>query len=119
MIQQKLIDFRKKVGFTQEQMAKHIAMEQTTYSRKELGKSAITNEEWLRLAKALNTSIEELREENSINLKNDNCTFNEHAIGITYVNIPQSILDIALKYNAKLEEENKLLKAELEKKNGG
>jgi DNA-binding XRE family transcriptional regulator len=46
MIQQKLINLRKKTGLTQEQMAKSIAMEQTTYSRKELGKSSITNDEW-------------------------------------------------------------------------
>lgn len=119
MIQQKLINLRKKMGLTQEQMAKRIAMEQITYSRKELGKSSITNDEWLRLAKALNTSVEDIKEDNGVNIKNDNCTFNEHSVGIQYVNIQQSILDTVLKYNARLEEENKMLKEELAKKNFG
>ncbi len=103
---QKLYDARKAKGITQKQMASRIAMEQTTYSRKERGKSPITDEEWARLAKTLEVPVEEIKEENTtpISVKNENCTFNENAIGIQYVNIPQSVFDIIIKYNAKLEE---------------
>ena len=114
MIHEKLIDLRKSKGLTQEQMAKLIAMEQTTYSRKETGKSPITNEEWQRFAKALEVSLEDIKEENKISLKNENCTFNDSTVGIQYVNIPQNVLDIIIKYNQKLENENKSLKEEVE-----
>lgn len=109
----KLIDIRKAKGFTQEQMALKIAMEQTTYSRKERGKSPISNEEWNRFAKALDIPVEEIKENNSSVLKNENCTFNENAIGIQYVNIPQNVFDIIIKYNTKLEEENAKMKEQL------
>lgn len=41
-----LKEIRKNKGITQKQMALNMAMEQTTYSRKENGKSPITNEEF-------------------------------------------------------------------------
>ncbi|WP_310378342.1 helix-turn-helix domain-containing protein [Flavobacterium sp.] len=117
MEHQKLITIRKTKGITQEQMAKKIPMEQTTYSRKERGKSPISNEEWARIAKTLEVSVEEIKDENiPIAIKNENCTFNDNAIGIQYVNIPQEVYTIVLKYNSKLEEENKQLKNELDKK---
>ena len=56
MIQQKLINLRKKTGLTQEQMAKSIAMEQTTYSRKELGKSSITNDDGITTCRRSNVA---------------------------------------------------------------
>ncbi len=108
----KLIEMRKAKGFTQEQMALKIAMEQTTYSRKERGKSPISNDEWNRFAKALDIPVEDIKENKSV-LKNENCTFNENAIGIQYVNIPQNIFDIIIKYNTKLEEENAIMKEQL------
>jgi transcriptional regulator with XRE-family HTH domain len=120
---QKLYDTRKAKGITQKQMANRIAMEQTTYSRKERGKSPITDEEWARLAKTLEVPVEEIKEENTtpISVKNENCTFTENAIGIQYVNIPQNVFDIIIKYNAtlekdntKLEEENAVLRKQLE-----
>ena len=59
-----LKDFRHKKGITQKEMALRMAMEQTTYSRKENGKSPITEDEWKRFAKVLDTSIEELKKGN-------------------------------------------------------
>lgn len=117
MEQQKLIDARKAKGYTQKQMALKIAMEQTTYSRKERGKSTISDEEWNRLAKMLEVPVEEIKElNNSSNSKNENCTFQDNAIGIQYINIPQNVFDIIIKYNAKLEEENITLKEQLRNK---
>lgn len=116
MEHQKLIDLRKAKKLTQKQMALKIAMEQTTYSRKERGKSPITDDEWKRFAKVLGTDIEELKEvQEPLALKNEGCTFTENSIGIQYVNIPQNVFDIIIKYNAKLEEENLFLKSQLGK----
>ena len=117
MEHQKLIEARKAKGYTQGQMATKIAMEQTTYSRKERGKSPISEEEWNRFAKTLDVPIEEIKEiNNSSNSKNENCTFHDSAIGIQFINIPQNVFDIIIKYNTKLEEENATLKEQLRNK---
>lgn len=110
-----LKEIRKNKGITQKQMALNMAMEQTTYSRKENGKSPITNEEFEKLAKLLDTDIEEIKKEIPPSTKNENCTFNDNSIGINYVNIPQDLLDTVLKYNRKLEEEVLHLKQQLSK----
>ena len=112
---QKLIDARKAKGFTQEKMSAIIAMEQTTYSRKERGKSPISDEEWDRLAKALDVDIEEIKDLSAQHsIKNDNWSLNDNSIGIQYVNIPQNVFDIIIKYNTKLEQENEQLKLQVQ-----
>jgi transcriptional regulator with XRE-family HTH domain len=116
MKHEKLMNARKSRGFTQNQMAEKIAMEQTTYSRKEIGKSLITDDEWNNFAKALNVPVEEIKDTvTPLSIKNENCTFSDSAVGIQYVNIPQNVFDIIIKYNAKLEEENLSMKKQLEK----
>lgn len=116
MEHQKLIALRKTKGFTQKQMAAKVPMEQTTYSRKERGKSPISEEEWARIAKTLEVPVEEIKEENvPVSIKNENCTFTDSSvIGIQYVNIPQEVYAIILKYNAKLEEETITQKQKIE-----
>lgn len=111
----KLISVRKSRGYTQEQMASKIAMEQTTYSRKERGKSPINDDEWIKLAKILEVNVDDIKDVEPIITKNENCTFNDNSIGIQYISIPQEVLDTVLKYNKKLEEENKSLKEQLNK----
>jgi transcriptional regulator with XRE-family HTH domain len=113
MEHEKLKNLRTAKGFTQKQMAIKIAMEQTTYSRKERGKSPITDEEWNRFAKTLNVPVEEIKDSEILQSKNVNCTFNDNSVGIQYVTIPQEVLETVLKYNKKLEEENTLLKEKL------
>lgn len=117
MEHKKLIDLRIAKGFTQKQMALKIAMEQTTYSRKERGKSPISDAEWNRFAKVLDIPVEDIKDNNvPISIKNEGCTFHEGSVaGIQYVNIPQNVFDIIIKYNAKLEEENVFLKVQLKK----
>lgn len=116
MKHEKLILARKSRGFTQDQMTQKIAMEQTTYSRKEIGKSSITEEEWQKIAKDLEVPVEEIKDSNITNsIKNENWNLNDNSIGIQYVNIPQNVFDIIIKYNAKLEEENQFLKDQLRK----
>lgn len=87
-------------------------MEQTTYSRKERGKSLITQEEWHRFSQTLEVSIEDIKEDNA-QAKNENCTFNDNSVGIQNISIPQEVLDIILRYNKKLEDEIKQLKERL------
>lgn len=114
MEQQKLSETRKAKGLTQKQMAFNIAMEQTTYSRKERGKSPISDEEWKRFAKTLDVPVEEIKEvNNSSNTKNENGTFNDSSIGIKIITMPQNAFEIIIKYNNKLEEENAVLKEQL------
>jgi transcriptional regulator with XRE-family HTH domain len=108
----KLISARKARGYSQNQMASKIAMEQTTYSRKEIGKSPITDAEWDKFAKTLEVSVEDIKSEKAQILKNEGCTFTENSIGIQYINMPQNVFDIIIKYNKKLEEDNESLKLE-------
>ena len=112
---EKLKEARISKGYSQGKFSEVIAMEQTTYSRKERGKSSITEDEWDRFANALDVPKEEIKETNNpFSLKNENCTFNANSIGIQYVSIPQNVFDIIIKYNTKLKEENATLKCELQ-----
>jgi transcriptional regulator with XRE-family HTH domain len=114
MEHQKLINARKSKGYTQEKMSAVIAMEQTTYSRKERGKSPISDEEWSRFAKALDVAVEEIKDLNiTEKVKNENFTFHDNSINTQFVNIPQNVFDIIIKYNTKLEEENNELRERL------
>ncbi len=61
MIKTKLIAARKKL-YTQEKMANLLHMSQSQYHRREKGEIVISDEEWERMAKILNTSIEEIKE---------------------------------------------------------
>ncbi|WP_396154562.1 helix-turn-helix domain-containing protein [Flavobacterium macrobrachii] len=58
----KLITARKNKGLTQKQVADKMAMEQTTYSKKERGLSPIREDEWMRFAKILEVNIEDIKE---------------------------------------------------------
>jgi transcriptional regulator with XRE-family HTH domain len=101
-------------GVTQMQLAMIMAMEQTTLSMKERGISPIKTEEFKRLAELLETSVEELQSATQVVPKNENCTFNDHSVGIQIISIPKVALDLILKLVAKLEEEN----ADLKKQKG-
>ena len=105
-----LREIRIKKGLTQKQIAIKMAMEQTTYSRKENGKSPITQKEFEKLSNLLDTSIEEIKKEVTNIATNGNYFINVNAIEIQIVSIPKETLDIMLKYTAKLEEEVAYLK---------
>ena len=104
-------------GFTQKQMAQQMAMEQTTYSKKENGKSPISDKEYEKLSLLLESPIQDLKNERAAVPKNENCTFNDQSIGINYVNIPADVLEIIVKYNARLEKENQELKSQINDNN--
>ncbi|SIR74077.1 helix-turn-helix domain-containing protein [Chryseobacterium sp. RU33C] len=117
---EKLKSLRKQRGYTQEYMSKIISTDVSNYSRKESGDVRIYDDEWEKLAKALDVPVEEIKEEkpSSIVQNNDNLTFNDNSGNYNYYcSIPNHILDnlnnyIALlkKQNEALEEENKKLK---------
>jgi DNA-binding XRE family transcriptional regulator len=113
MKQGKLINMRKTRGYSQVYMALQAAMEQTTYSKKEIGKSKITDAEWNKFAKVLNVPVEEIKDlDKSFDVKKRNFN-NNNATGIQYINMPENVLDVIMKYNGRLEEENEYLRQEI------
>lgn len=73
-----------------------------------------------RFVNANEVPVDDIKDTQGLNIKNENCTFNDHAIaGVQYVNIPQDVLDIVLKYNQKLEEEVHLLKTKINQTKNG
>lgn len=102
---------RKIKGFSQKEFAQKIAMDQTTYSRKENGKNLITEDEWQRMARTLNLEVEDIKPEKPIVIKNENCTFNDQSVGVKYVALPEDVLDTIMKYTKRLECELEQLKS--------
>ncbi|KAF2332269.1 helix-turn-helix domain-containing protein [Flavobacterium ginsenosidimutans] len=102
MLHKNLVKARKEKGFSQKQMADMLAMEQTTYSKKERGVSRIRENEWMQFAKILGKDVDELKDDISQDKEKD------HTL---YLNI----IEIISKYNQKLEEENSLLRRQLGK----
>jgi transcriptional regulator with XRE-family HTH domain len=100
-----LIKARKDKGFTQKEMADMLAMEQTTYSKKERGISRIRENEWISFAQILGKDVEEIKVKNKVSQENETINYS------TFLNIIKTII----KYNKQLEKENILLKKQLEK----
>ena len=99
-------------GYSQLEFSKLVAMDQTTYSRKETGKTFITEQEWERFAKTLGVSKEEIKDKLAPQAINENCVFNDQSVGIQNISLPVEVLETILRYNKKLEEDNALLKTE-------
>ncbi|SDH94910.1 Transcriptional regulator, contains XRE-family HTH domain [Chryseobacterium taeanense] len=117
MIQRKLRNLRKQKCMSQEKMAKILSTDISSYCRKENGKSKIHDDEWEKLAKALNVSVDDIKEsKNSVFVQNDNSTFNDNSGNYEYqkFNIPNSILENLQDYIKILKEQNESLKRELE-----
>ena len=99
-------------GYSQLEFSKLVAMDQTTYSRKETGKTFITEQEWERFAHTLGVSKEEIKDKIAPQAINENCVFNDQSVGIQNISLPVEVLETILRYNKKLEEDNALLKTE-------
>lgn len=86
-------------------------MDVSTYSRKEKGQVKIRKEEWTKIAKALEVSVEEIFESEDAHffVFNDQSTGNYLGTNHIYA-IPQSLLDVQQKYIAQLEAEIERLK---------
>lgn len=119
MTMEKLRTLRKQKGYTQQQIADIIAIDVSNYSRKENGDVRIYDEEWEKLAKALDVSVDDIKEErnaqNSQNTTlNDSASFNDNA-SINYnqfCNIPNYLLENQQEYIKLLKEQIEILKAE-------
>ena len=103
---------RTEKGYSQLEFSKLVAMDQTTYSRKETGKTFITEKEWDRFAKTLGVSKEEIKDKITPQAINEKYVFNNQSVGILNVSLPIEVLETLLRYNKKLEEEITLLKSE-------
>lgn len=114
---EKLKSLRKQRGYTQEYMSKILATDVSNYCRKENGDVKIYDDEWEKLAKALDVPIEEIKEEKAATIVQniDNSTFNESGINSNYYNVPNQIMDNLQDYIKMLKEENESLKEKLKK----
>lgn len=117
MIHEKLRSLRKQKNMSQEKMAKILSTDPSSYSRKENGKSKIYDDEWEKLAKALDVSVDDIKEEGGVGIiHNEKPTFNDNS-GNYYnqnFNIPNSILENLQDYIGLLKEQNEALKKEIE-----
>ncbi|MXS72174.1 helix-turn-helix domain-containing protein [Flavobacteriaceae bacterium W22] len=114
MIKNKLIKARK-AKYTQDNMAKLLHMTQSQYQRREKGEIKISDEEWERIAKVLDTNVEDIKEDDSVihQVNNyDNQSGNYSASNNYFHNIPDFILDNQQDYITLLKEQNQLLKEE-------
>lgn len=118
---EKLRTLRKQKGYTQQQIADLLATDVSNYSRKENGDVRIFDDEWEKLAKALELSVEDIKEEKEPNVvqKNENITFHDtssfHQSGIYNCNVPNYLLENQQEYITLLKEQIKALKEENEK----
>lgn len=115
MIKNKLIKLRK-AKYTQENMAKILHMTQSQYQRREKGEIKISDEEWERIAKALDTNVEDIKEEDSTihQINNyDNQSANYSASNNYFHNIPDYILENQQDYINLLKKEIQDLKNEI------
>ncbi|WP_309608470.1 helix-turn-helix transcriptional regulator [Flavobacterium sp.] len=112
----KLIQARIKRCFTQQQLAEALCVDVSNYNRREKGQIKISNTEWEKLSKILETPIEEIyeQEDSMVFICKDNATGNYQGNNHIY-SIPEYFLDNQKKYIQKLEEENQNLKNEMEK----
>lgn len=117
MAYSKLIEKRKAKGLSQEEVANLLGMEQSNYSRKENGHTAIHPTEWEKLAKALDTTVDEIFEpQNGVYIvNNDNASGTYAGSQNHFYNIPEYILNSLQKYIEKLENEIKELKEKAKK----
>ena len=113
MVQEKLRTLRKQKRLSQEKMAKILSTDTSNYSRKERGEVKIHDEEWEKLANALEVPIEEIKEKKELGIHNENTTFNDNSGNYNqYFSIPSSVIDNLNDYIEVLKEQIEILKQE-------
>ena len=117
MIKQKLLNRRKEIGKSQEDVAFAMGIEQSQYSKREAGQIKITKKEWETLAKILMCTLEDIYEPEDgiyvINNENANGNFGNNNI---YNAFNEFAFETMRKYITKLEEEITVLKEKLQQK---
>jgi transcriptional regulator with XRE-family HTH domain len=120
---EKLRTLRKQKGYTQQQIADLLATDVSNYSRKESGDVKIFDDEWEKLAKALDVPVEDIKEEKALQTQNQNSTLNDNSslndnASINYnlfCNVPNYLLENQQEYINLLKQQIKALKEENEK----
>lgn len=115
MIQEKLRTLRKQKGISQEKMAKILSTDTSNYSRKERGETRIQEDEWQKLANALEVPVEDIKEDKDLRIvHNDNSTFNDNSGNYynQHFSIPNSIVESLQDYILLLKQEIENLKTE-------
>ncbi|RKS97944.1 helix-turn-helix domain-containing protein [Chryseobacterium defluvii] len=119
---EKLRTLRKQRGYTQEYMSKIISTDVSNYCRKESGEVKIFDDEWEKLAKALDVSVEDIKEERNAQIQhNENSTLHDNS-SINYnqfCNVPNYLLESQQEYINLLKKEIEALKAEIERLQSG
>lgn len=106
----------RKAKYTQENMAKILHMTQSQYQRREKGEIKISDEEWERIAKALDTNVEDIKEDDSTQQiinnydNNDGSYFGSNNY---FYNIPDFVLENQQEYINLLKKEIQDLKEEI------
>ncbi|ROI06571.1 transcriptional regulator [Chryseobacterium sp. G0240] len=100
-------------------MSKILSTDVSNYCRKENGEVRIYDDEWEKLAKALDVPVEEIKEDKSANVV-QNLTFNDNSSNTQsgnynqYYSIPSPVMDNLQDYIALLKEQVAFLKQEIE-----
>ncbi|MGC5743110.1 helix-turn-helix transcriptional regulator [Chryseobacterium sp. NFX27] len=120
MQKEKLRVIRKQKGYTQQQIADIIATDVSNYSRKESGDVKIVRDEWDKIARFLDVSVEDIYEdeESKVVINNNHPVYNDQSSSSSgtitqFHNISASIIQNLQDYISLLKEENEKLKEEL------
>ena len=116
MQKEKLRLLRKRKGYTQKDIADAIATDVSNYSRKESGDVRIIKDEWEKIAKFLNVSVDEIYEEDEpkVIVNNEHPVFNDNAVSAGVMTQFNSISTSVIQ---NLQEYIGLLKKEIDRRN--
>jgi len=107
----KLIKRRKEKGFTQSEMGDKLFMDVSNYGRRENGQVKIARHEWEKLAKILETSVDDIFEadDNQPLISQDSSNVQNQETDQVY-SIPKQLIETTNKYIEKLEKEVRALR---------
>lgn len=120
MVKEKLIKRRNEKDFTQKDLAEYLNISQTQYSRKEKGEVEISEEEWERISKLLETNVDEIKQLDEVTNTNN---YFENTVtsssfgnigGTFYCNIPEFLLENQKELIDMLKKENQQKSIEID-----
>ena len=116
MTKQKLLNKRKECNLTQEEFAFKLGIETSNYNRRENGLTRISKKEWDKMAKILDSTLENIYEpEDGVYVINgENANGNYSGSQNHFHQLPDHVLETMRKYIDKLEQENEQLKLQIQ-----
>ncbi|SNB23841.1 Helix-turn-helix domain protein (modular protein) [Flavobacterium psychrophilum] len=119
IINQKLINRRTERNLSQDEFADLLGITQSQYSRRENGVTKISKKEWDKMAKVLNTTLDDIYdpEDGIYIINNENASGNYSGSQNHFHQIPDHVLETMRKYIEKLEEDNLFQKKEISRLN--